>query len=138
MDKKGYTMGVFDLFHSGHADFLRKTSEKCKILYVGVCSDQLTLELKGTCPIFNQHERLNIISSIRYVDHAFIINDTDKLKIWNKYHYNLVFHGEIAAKYRIHEVISRNLLSPLDVEFLYFNREAGISTTHYINKIKNS
>ena len=136
--KIGYTTGVFDLLHVGHIKFLEKAKCHCECLIVGICSDKLTAKLKGKATIYSEQERIAILSSIKFVDYVFIKDSVDKIKDWEKYKFNVVFHGEKEAMYRNHEVINRNLLVPLGVEFVYFDRQLEISTTEIINKIKNS
>ncbi len=43
----GYTTGTYDLYHAGHAEFLKKAKALCDILIIGVTSDELGLMKKG-------------------------------------------------------------------------------------------
>ena len=56
---------------------------------------------------------------------------------WNKYHFNAVFHGDKEAKFREHEIQNRSKLTPLGVEFIYFDRDYRLSTSNYLKKIRN-
>ena len=89
----GYTTGVYDMFHIGHLNILKKAKEQCDYLIVGVTTDELCFSRKNKYPIINQDERLEIIDSIKYVDRAVFQTDMDKLKAVKKYNVNKVFVG---------------------------------------------
>ena len=62
-----YTGGTFDLFHSGHANFLSKCAELGRVV-VSLNTDEFIEEYKGKAPIASYHEREAVLLSCRYVD----------------------------------------------------------------------
>ena len=68
--KIGYVAGVFDLFHVGHLNILKRAKEQCEHLIVGVVSDEGVITYKKTTPFIPFDERLEIVQSCRYVDQA--------------------------------------------------------------------
>lgn len=93
--KIGYVPGVFDLFHVGHLNLLRKSKERCEYLIAGVLSDELVEHFKGKKPYIPYEERAAIIESIRYVDRVVTVNfeNTVKMDAWKLYHYDCHFSG---------------------------------------------
>lgn len=54
-----YVAGAFDLFHVGHLDFLEKAKEMGDYLIVGLHTDPVVNNYKGSnYPIMNIHERV--------------------------------------------------------------------------------
>ncbi len=69
------TSGTWDLFHVGHAKYLRKAKECGDVLIVGVDSDELTRSFKEpNRPMNPQDERLFIIGDLRSVDLVTLLN----------------------------------------------------------------
>ncbi|MCW9054838.1 MAG: adenylyltransferase/cytidyltransferase family protein [Candidatus Pacebacteria bacterium] len=63
------TSGSFDLAHIGHARYLREARLRGDFLVVGVESDERIQIRKGpNRPIVPQHERIEALTHLRYVD----------------------------------------------------------------------
>ena len=90
----GYTTGVFDLFHIGHLNILKRAKEQCDYLIVGVSTDELVQKYKKKTPIIPYDERVAIVEAIKYVDKVVPQTTMNKLEAWEKYHFNVVFHGD--------------------------------------------
>lgn len=95
MDKKiiGYTTGVYDMFHIGHLNILKRAKEQCDYLIVGVSTDELVQDYKGKKPIIPFEERLAIVQAIKYVDQVVPQTTMDKMQAWKKLHFDVMFHG---------------------------------------------
>lgn len=89
----GYTTGVFDMFHIGHLNILKRAKEQCDYLIVGVTTDDLCYSRKQKMPIICETDRMSIVSSIRYVDKVVPQRDMDKLKAVKEFKVNKVFVG---------------------------------------------
>ena len=91
--KTGYTTGVFDLFHIGHLNLLRRAKEQCDYLIVGVSSDDL-VGYKNKRAVIPFEERIQIIQAIRYVDQAVPQMNMNKMEAWEKFHFDVIFVGD--------------------------------------------
>lgn len=91
--KIGYTTGVYDMFHIGHLNILKRAKEQCEYLVVGVTTDTLCYARKGKYPIIPETERMAIIAEMKCVDQVVPQEDMDKLAAVKKYHADAVFVG---------------------------------------------
>lgn len=124
----GYTTGVFDLFHIGHLNILKRAKEHCDYLIVGVSTDELVEEYKHKRPVICYEERVAIVEAIRYVDRVVPQVNRDKFAAWETYRFDRMFVGddwkgsplwvELEEKFR-----------PLGVEIVYFPYTEGTSST---------
>lgn len=78
--KVGYTTGVFDMFHIGHLNILKRAKEQCEYLIVGVTTDALCAARKGHLPIICEAERVAIVEAIKYVDRVVLQTDMNKIE----------------------------------------------------------
>ncbi len=130
----GYTTGVFDMFHIGHLNILRRAKEQCDYLIVGVSTDELVEKDKHKTPIIKYKERCAIVEAIKYVDRVVPQPDKDKLAAWERYHFNKMFVG---SDWRGTDAWNRfeKQFAPLGVEIIYLSHTDGISSTLLREKV---
>lgn len=124
----GYTDGVYDLFHIGHLNMIKAASAECKHLIVGVHSDDVVESYKHKRPIIHEEDRRKIIESIKGVEKAVTTRDRDKLKLWEIYHFDVVFIGDDwkgTERWNNFEKVLNNI----GVDVVYVPYTKGISTT---------
>ena len=123
-----YTTGVFDMFHVGHLNILKRAKEKCDYLIVGVSTDEVVKAYKNKTPIVNFSERKAIVESIRYVDKVVPQITMNKLDAWNELHFDIMFHGSDWQGTAMYDKIIENLNS-VGVEVVFLPHTDGVSST---------
>lgn len=131
----GYTTGVYDMFHIGHLNILKKAKSMCDELIVGVSTDELVQKEKHKTPVIPYAERAEIVKSIKYVDKVVPQENKDKLAAWRKYHFKKMFVGSDWKGTPQWNEFEKQF-SPLGVKIVYLPHTDGISSTQLTNYIK--
>lgn len=131
----GYTTGVYDMFHIGHLNLLKRAKEQCDYLIVGVSTDELVWHDKNKKPIIAFPERCAIVEAIRYVDQVVPQVDKNKFGAWEKYHFHKMFVGSDWKGSEAWNGFERQF-EPVGVEIVYLNYTDGISSTILREKIQ--
>lgn len=130
MEKKiiGYTTGVYDMFHIGHLNVIRRAKELCDFLIVGVSTDELVRLEKHKTPVIPYEERAAIVEALKYVDMVVPQPDKDKFAAWQKYHFDKMFVGsdwQGTPQWKKFE----EEFAPVGVEIVYLPHTDGVSST---------
>ena len=128
MKKIGYTTGVFDLFHIGHLNILKRAKLECDYLIVGVTSDELALSAKNKKPIIPFQERMEIVESIKFVDEVVPQINYDKMEAWNNLKFDLMFVGNDWKGTDKWDKLEQDF-NQYGVEILYFPYTSHTSST---------
>ncbi len=126
----GYVAGVFDMFHMGHLNLLRRAKEQCSHLIVGVVTDEGVIKHKRSRPRIPFQERLAIVAACRYVDEAVEIpldqGDTDEA--YRRYGFDVQFSGSDYADDPRWQA-KREFLQRNGSDMVFFPYTEGVSTT---------
>ncbi len=126
--KVGYTTGVFDLFHVGHLNILKRAKEQCEHLIVGVSTDKNVQSYKKKTPIIPFEERVAIVEALKYVDEVVPQTNMDKFKAWENLKFDAIFHGDDWKGSEMYKEIERKF-NAVGVEMVYFPYTKGTSST---------
>lgn len=126
----GYTTGVYDMFHIGHLNLLRRAKELCDYLIVGVSTDELVQHEKNKTPIIPFEDRCEIIGSIKYVDEVVAQVDKDKLGAYFRLdkRFKKMFVGSEWKGSPQWEQYEKDF-EPYGVEIVYLPHTEGISSS---------
>lgn len=140
MEKKykvGYTAGVYDMFHIGHLNILKRAKENCDYLIVGVSTDELVQNYKNKKTIIPFEERAAIVEAIKYVDKVVPQVSMNKMQAWENYKFDAMFVGDDwkgTAKWnKIEEDFKK-----VGVDIVYFPYTQGTSSTILREKLLNN
>ncbi|ENM5901526.1 adenylyltransferase/cytidyltransferase family protein [Vibrio mimicus] len=123
------TFGTFDVFHVGHINILKRAKDLGDHLTVGVSSDQLNFSKKSRYPIYSQQDRIEIISSLKFVDDVFVEESLElKLDYIKKFHADILVMGD--------DWTGRFDWVKTDCDVVYLPRTPSISTTEIIEIVR--
>ncbi len=139
MYKKVYVIGVFDLFHRGHVEFLKKARSLGEKLIVAINGDEMVASYKRK-PFYSEHDRLEIVKACRFVDEAFIIRDYDNKEYIEKYEVDAIVHGnDWEINSYIEQIrVTKEYLKERNVDLILVPYTSGVSTSQLIKKIKEN
>ena len=126
--KIGYTTGVFDMFHIGHLNILRNSKQLCDYLIVGVSTDDLVRYYKHKTPVIPYEQRSAIVEAIKYVDKVVPQESMEKVDAWNKYHFDVMFHGSDWKDSDKYNRIEKEL-NAVGCDVVFLPHTEGVSST---------
>lgn len=137
--KKVYTGGTFDLFHRGHANFLRQCKEIGDYLVVSLNTDEFIYRYKGQYPVMSYDDRKEVLLSCRYVDEVIPNADGEDskptiLSVKPKF---IIIGSDWAKKdYYKQMSFTQEWLDEKDIILVYIPYTENISSSLIKNKLK--
>ena len=128
MKKIGYTTGVFDLFHIGHLNILKRARLECDHLIVGVTTDELCTSAKNQKPFIPFQERMDLVEAVKYVDEVVPQTSYNKMEAWNNLKFDKMFVGDDWKGTDQWNKIEKEF-SQFGVEIIYFPYTTHTSST---------
>ena len=132
--KVGYTTGVFDMFHIGHLNILRRAKEQCDYLIVGVSTDEVVETYKHKRPVISFNERIAIVEAIRYVDKVIPQTSMDKMKAYETLKFDALFHGSDWKGSAMYNKLVMDF-AEICVDVVFLPHTDGISSTLIREKV---
>lgn len=135
----GYVAGVFDLFHMGHLNLLRRAKEQCDYLIAGVVTDEQVIAVKKTKPYISFEERLAIVQACRYVDEAVEIpaDQPGTEEAFYRYHFDAQFSGSDYADNPFW-IAKKTFLQQHGSDLVFFPYTEGTSSTEIKDQLSSN
>ena len=131
----GYTTGVFDMFHIGHLNIIRRAKEKCDYLIVGVSTDEVVESYKHHKPVIPYEQRAAIVKAIKYVDEVVPQTTMDKTVFLKQRHFDVMFHGDEWKGTELYNHYEEEF-SKYGARIEYLSHTEGISSSMLRDRVK--
>lgn len=131
-----FTNGCFDIFHIGHARYLKESSNYGDILIVGVNSDASVKRLKGESrPINSEGDRMELLASLNCVSYVVKFDEDTPYELIKKINPDIITK---AGDYKEEDVVGKDIVEAKGGKVVICKFLGGKSTTGIIDKILNT
>ena len=133
-----FVTGVYDLFHIGHARYLKKASLQGDILVVGLNSDESVRKLKSESrPVLGEEIRAEMLSCFDFIDYIVIYSELNAAKAIKALRPDVYVCVEGSWKGRFEDKPEVKEVKKYKGKVLVFSRQSSnVSTTTIVRKIK--
>tara|TARA_A100001388_G_C28757110_1_gene495585 strand:+ start:1174 stop:1587 length:414 start_codon:yes stop_codon:yes gene_type:complete len=129
---KGFIAGNFDVIHPGYIKTFKECKENCDHFTVLLHSDPTIERPNKLKPILTVNERIEILSSIKFID------DT-KVYTYEKELIQLIKNNKFDKRFLGDDYLGKDYTgSNLNIPVCYISRNHGWSTTKFKNLLVNS
>ena len=129
------TNGCFDVLHAGHVAYLREAKQAGDVLVVGVNTDRQVASLKGPGrPIFNEHERLEMLGELRCVDSLVLFDELTAHDLIRAVAPDVYVKG---GDYEPRQIVEHDVLVELGIEIRVLAHRPGVCSTSVIERIRS-
>ena len=127
--KKGFVAGNFDVIHPGYIKMFKECKANCDKFTVLLHSDPSIERPDKLKPILNLNERIEVLSSIKFVDDIKSYTYETEL-------YELIKNGGYSVRFLGDDYRNKSFTGyDLNIHIHYLNRDHGWSTTKFKNLI---
>lgn len=128
------TNGCFDVIHAGHVAYLREARLQGDVLVVGINADESVRRLKGPeRPIFNQVERLEVLSELQSVDYLVVFTEDTAASLIEALAPEVYVKG---GDYSPEEIAEFDQLKRLGIDVRVLTHRPGLGSSAIIDRIR--
>ena len=129
---KGVIAGNFDVIHPGYIKTFKECKENCDHFTILLHSDPTIERPNKLKPILNTDERIEVLSSIKYIDEIQVYTYEKEL-------IEILKNGDFTIRFLGDDYLDKDFTgSHLNIPIHYISRDHGWSTTKFKNAINKS
>ena len=129
---RGFIAGNFDVIHPGYIKTFKECKENCDHFTILLHSDPTIERPNKLKPILSVDERIEVLSSIKYIDEIQVYTYEKEL-------FQLIKNNKFNIRFLGDDYVNKDFTgNELNIPVHYISRKQGWSTTKFKNAINKS